>query len=135
MPFPYDNTFTGTASEKGNICATIVGNYDVSIPYELSFENLTATSIKLKWTWPFLNSHLVTGYKISQSNDGFHYNVIEEDTGSTDTTYTITNLTEFKNYSFRINTVSKITFVIQIYPSLFLFIQIHIIITLYLRAL
>ena len=108
MPFP-DNTFTGTASEKGNVCATIVGNYDVSIPYELSFENLNATSIKLKWTKPFLNSHLVTGYKISQSNDGFHYNVIEEDTGSNDTTFTITNLTEFKNYSFRVNTVSKIT--------------------------
>ena len=107
-PFP-DNTFTGTASEKGNVCATIVGNYDVSIPYELSFENLNTTSIKLKWTKPFLNSHLVTGYKISQSDDGFHYNVIEDDTDSTDTTYTITNLTEFKNYSFRVNTVSKIT--------------------------
>ena len=107
-PFP-DNTFTGTASEKGNVCATIVGNYDVSIPYELSFENLSTTSIKLKWTKPFLNSHLVTGYKISQSNDGFHYNVIEDDTDSTDTTYTIANLTEFKNYSFRVNTVSKIT--------------------------
>lgn len=110
MPFP-DNTFTTKSdnSEKGNVCATIVGNYDVSIPYELSFENLSTESIKLKWTKPFLNSHLVTGYKISQSNDGFHYNVIEDDTDSTDTTYTITNLTEFKNYSFRVNTVSKIT--------------------------
>jgi hypothetical protein len=103
-PFP-DNTFMGL--KKEHVCATVVGNENVSIPYELTFENLSNTSIKLKWSKPFLNAHLTTGYKISQSNDGFHYVVLEDDIRETE--YTVMDLSRNFNYNFRINSVSNIT--------------------------
>lgn len=75
------------------------------VPYavtDLTAEEITSVSALLSWTEPFDNGSPIIGYQVNKSTGGGDpQTVVENDTGTTDTAYIVTGLTDATN-SFRV---------------------------------
>ncbi|MDH3501823.1 MAG: fibronectin type III domain-containing protein [Nitrosopumilus sp.] len=79
-----------------------------SNPTNLIADVISSTQIDLSWSAPNDDSS-ITGYKIEhRTNTDPNYSVTVENTGSTDTTYSHTNLTPDTVYAYRVSAINSV---------------------------
>jgi hypothetical protein len=84
--------------------------YDVlpTAPVSLS-GSASGVDINLSWSAPTSNGgRAVTGYRIQRSTDGVTFSTLVANTNSTGTTYTDTNLTPGRTYTYRVAAINAV---------------------------
>ena len=88
-----------------------ISSFPVDIPNNptnLIADVISSTQIDLSWSAPD-NDSSITGYKIEhRTNTDPNYSVTVENTGSTDTTYSHTNLTPDTVYAYRVSAINSV---------------------------
>lgn len=106
------DTFTVTVSAgEFSDTATITMRVDIPESVTQAPTGLSATagqqSVSLDWTTPsWTGGSAITGYHIYKSIDGSNWTTVIADTGSTETTYTVTGLDAGTEYIFRVAAIN-----------------------------
>lgn len=106
------DTFTVTVSAgEFSDTATITMRVDIPESVTQAPTGLSATpgqqSAELSWTAPtWIGGSSITGYHIYKSTDGSTWSTVIANTGSTDTTYTVTGLDAGTEYFFRVAAIN-----------------------------
>ncbi|MCA9811819.1 MAG: fibronectin type III domain-containing protein [Nitrosarchaeum sp.] len=85
-------------------------SYDLPLsPTNLTADVISSTQIDLSWSAPSGDNSLITGYKIEhRTNTNPNYFVTVENTHSTETTYSHTDLTPDTVYAYRISAINSV---------------------------
>ena len=85
-------------------------SYDLPLsPTNLTADMISSTHIDLSWSAPSGDNSLITGYKIEhRTNTNPNYFVTVENTHSTETTYSHTDLTPDTVYAYRISAINSV---------------------------
>ena len=85
-------------------------SYDLPLsPTNLTADVISSTQIDLSWSAPSGDNSLITGYKIEhKTNTNPNYFVTVENTHSTETTYSHTDLTPDTVYAYRISAINSV---------------------------
>ena len=87
---------------------TSVSDSATMAPRNLKAVSESPTEVKLTWDEPETsNVPDITGYKIESNKDGAGYTTIQEDTKSTDRTYTHTSLETGSTYAYRVYAINS----------------------------
>jgi hypothetical protein len=105
--------------EAPNFVATIAG-YNMNLAWRMGYDVLptapvspsgsaSGVDINLSWSAPSSSGgRAVTGYRIQRSTDGVTFSTLVANTNSTGTTYTDTNLTPGRTYTYRVAAINAV---------------------------
>ena len=102
-------TINGTlAPREDDVAILLTDNDPPSPPTDLTASATSAAAIELSWTAPVLGvDDEFTGYKVEWSaTGGDPWTVLAEDTGTTDTSYSHTGLTDETTYFYRVSAIN-----------------------------
>ena len=108
------------SSETPNFKANTTFSNDRSLIWRLGYDvlptapispsgTISGVDINLSWSAPSSNGgRAVTGYRIERSTDGVTFTTLVANTNSTGTTYTDTNLTPGRTYTYRVAAINAV---------------------------
>jgi hypothetical protein len=110
---------TSFSTVEPNFVANISG-YSINLGWRLGYDvlptapispsgSVSGVDIALSWSAPSSNGgRAVSGYRIQRSTDGVTFTTIVDNTNSTGTTYTDTNLTPGRTYTYRVAAINAV---------------------------
>jgi sugar lactone lactonase YvrE len=103
---PRSNTASATPTED----SVEPASSSITVPSspKLTAKVISETQINLSWTKPSDGGSSISGYKIEVQEDSDSYSVLVENTKSTSTTYSHTNLTTDTKYTYKVSAINGI---------------------------
>ena len=83
-------------------------NYHTIITKSYCTNVISETQINLSWSKPSDGGSSITGYKIEVKENSDSYSILVENTKSTSTTYSHTNLTPDTKYTYKVSAINGI---------------------------
>jgi hypothetical protein len=97
-----------------------ISGYNVNLSWRMAYDvlptapvslsgSISGVDINLSWSAPSSNGgRAVTGYRIQRSTDGVTFSTLVANTNSTGTTYSDTNLTPGRTYTYRVAAINAV---------------------------